>query len=292
MKLKFLLITLLLCNILLAQKNILIIPPKSNYDSSHNYFYTILEKSLNKNNIDINILFSKKMEQGRALVELKNNKSIDVFWAGTSIQREKELRAIKIPLVKGLLGYRVFIINKDNKNSFDKIISLDQLKKFKVCQGTYWPDTEILEESGFNVIKNTNYEAMFLQVSTKRCDFFPRGINEAYSEIKVRKASYPEIMLYDKIILYYPFPVYFFVSKENEELALKIEKGLLQMIEDGSFDDHLKQNTTTKHLYPISKWHSNKIFKIPNPLLSPNTNIKDPKFWIVPMEDLNVDTLP
>lgn len=286
MKLKFILIILLLSEILLAKKDILIIAPKSIYDSTHKYFYSILEKALSNEKDNINILFSKKMEQGRALIELKNNRGIDVYWAGTSIERENELRAIKIPLVKGLLGYRVFIINKNKKEIFDKITTIEQLKELEACQGEYWPDTKILENSHFNVLKNINYEAMFLQVNSNRCDYFPRGINEGYSEIEARKSSYPNIMLYDNIIIYYPFPVYFFVSKKNEELALKIENGLLRMIEDGSFDKHMQENVTTKHLFPLSKWQNSKIFKIENPFLSKETNINDSKFWLLP-ENLN-----
>lgn len=285
MKFRFVLIISLFLNLLIAQENITTISPKSEFDASHKYFYELLEKSLNYNPSKINISFFKKMGQGRALIELKKNRSIDVYWAGTSIKREEELRAIKIPLVKGLLGYRVFIINKDSKNNFDKIKTIEELKKLKPCQGRYWPDTEILEKSGFNVVKNTKYEAMFLQLSIGRCDYFPRGINEANSEMEARKEAYPTLMIYNKIILYYPFPVYFFVSKENEELALKIENGLLKMIEDGSFDKYLKQSPITKHLFPISKWQNNTTFKIPNHLLSPNTNIRDTKFWITPMEN-------
>lgn len=282
MKFRFVLLSILLFDILMAQKNITIISPKSKFDASHDYFYKILKKALDYDSQEINILFSKKMQQGRALIELQNNRNLDVYWAGTSIKREKELRAIKIPLVKGLLGYRVFIINKSSKNKFDKITTIEQLKQLKVCQGSDWPDTKILEKAGFNVLKNSNYEAMFRQVMKHRCDFFPRGINEAYGEIQARKSSYPTLMAYDKIILYYPFPVYFFVSKENEGLAIKIEKGLLKMIEDGSFDEHLKSSATTKQLYPMSKWNNNQIFKISNYLLSDSTNINDSKFWIIP----------
>jgi hypothetical protein len=282
MNLNIVILLTIILNFSHAQKNIMIIPPQSSFDASHNYFYTLLEKSLKKNTSVTNILFSKKMEQGRALIELKENRNINVYWAGTSIKREKELRAIKIPLLKGLLGYRVFIINKKDKKLFNKISKIDELKKLKACQGADWPDSEILINSNFNVLKNTNYEAMFLQLTSKRCDYFPRGIHEAHSEVEARKASYERIMLYDKIIIYYPFPMYFFVSKDNEELAIEIEKGLLKMIEDGSFDNHLKQSIITKHLYPMNKWQNNKIFKISNPLLSKETNTKDEKFWIVP----------
>ncbi|MAD42694.1 MAG: hypothetical protein CL623_09940 [Arcobacter sp.] len=282
MKFTSLLIITLLFNILQAEENITIIPPQSNSDISHNYFSKILKESLEDDSRKVNILHSKEMSQERALIELKKNRTIDVMWTGTSIKREKDLRAIKIPLLKGLLGYRVFIINKEDEKKFNKINTIEELKELRACQGAQWPDTEILEKSGLNVVRNTNYEAMFLQLSIKRCDYFPRGIYEGYSEVEARKDSYPTLMIYDKVILYYPFPMYFFVSKRNEDLALRIEKGLLKMIDNGNFDTYLKENSSTKYLYSTNKWQNRKIFKISNPLLSPLTDITNTKFWIVP----------
>lgn len=280
MKLYFIFIFIFFYTNLFGKNEIKIIPPQSKFDTSHKYFFTLLKKALKKNSNYTSITFSKRMEQGRALIELKNNKKIDVYWAGTSIKRQKELRAIKIPLLKGLLGFRVLVINKDDEKKFDNITTINQLKKLTACQGTYWPDTYILENSNFNVIKNTNYESMFLQVSKKRCDYFPRGIHEGYSEVLKRTNEYPSLMLYDKIIIYYPFPMYFFVSKENEFLAEKIQKGLIKMIKDGSFDKHLEQSDITKHIFPIKKWSNKKIFKIENPYLSKEINIYDSKYWI------------
>jgi len=262
-----------------------IIPPQSKFDSSHSYFNNLLNKILTVTQDKYPktyITFSKPLEQGRALLKLKNNKDIDIYWAGTSIKREKELKAIKIPLLKGLLGYRLLIINKNNKAKFDAIKSIDDLKKLKACQGTYWPDTDILVNSGFKVIKNTSYEAMFLQVAKNRCDYFPRGIHEIKSEMEVRNKKYKELMIYDDIIIYYPFPMYFFVSKENNILAKRIKDGLNILIEKGEFLKNLKIDITTQHIFPLYNWQNKKIYPIPNPLLPKDTNYKDNKFWILP----------
>lgn len=262
-----------------------IIPPQSKYDSSHSYFNNLLNKILTVTQDKYSksfITFSKPLEQGRALINLKNNKDIDVYWAGTSIKREKDLHAIKIPLLKGLLGYRLLIINKNNKAKFDAIKSIDDLKKLRACQGKYWPDTDILVNSGFNVVKNTSYEAMFLQVAKNRCDYFPRGIHEIKSEMEVRKEKYKDLMIYDNIIIYYPFPMYFFVSKENKLLAKRIKEGLNILINNGEFLKNLKTDITTKHIFPLSTWQNKTIYSIPNHLLSKDTDYKNTKYWIMP----------
>jgi hypothetical protein len=258
-----------------ASSSITIIPPQSKFDSSHSYFKGLLELILN---CDVN--YSTRMEQGRVFAELKQEKSIDLHWAGTSIEREEEFKAIRIPLIKGLLGYRVFLIEKSREKDFDAISNLEELKKLTPCQGTHWPDTLILESNGIKVIKNPNYESMFLQVIHGRCDYFPRGIHEAYSEMETRIDNYPKLMLYDKIMIYYPFPMYFFTSKNNLKLAKRIEDGLKKIIENGEFEEYIKNHETTKHLYPLNKWKDKTIYKLENPILPKDTDFKNPKYWI------------
>lgn len=289
MKLKIILLLILIVKVLTANEIIKIIPPQSQYDASHSYFSTLLEFILKDDRNKIQIEHTYKMEQGRALVQLKNNKGIDVYWAGTSLEREKEFNVIKIPLLKGLLGYRVLIINKNNKKLFDDIKNIDDLKKLKACQGKHWPDTDILENSDFKLIKNSNYEAMFLQVLTGRCDYFPRGIHEGYAEVQSRKSVYKDLMIYNDIIIYYPFPMYFFVSKENTDLAKRIENGLLKSIENGTFEQHLRNDAVTKHLFPLSNWQNKKIFAIDNHLLSQSTDFHNKKLWIIPHSTENND---
>ena len=164
---------------------------------------------------------------------------------------------------------------------FKSIKTFKDLKKLKACQGTHWPDTKILEDAGIKVVKNTRYEAMFLQVQYDRCDYFPRGVHEAYSEIQVRKDKYKDLMLYDKLIIYYPFPMYFFVAKENKLLAQRVKQGLLHMINNGSFDEFMKENKITNHLFPLEKWINSKMFELNNLYLSKDTNFKDKMLWIV-----------
>lgn len=47
------------------------------------------------------------------------------------------MRAIPFPIYRGLLGQRVFIIDKDNLAKFQAIVSPSQLKALTACQGMY-----------------------------------------------------------------------------------------------------------------------------------------------------------
>lgn len=269
-------------NIIYAQE-VKILPPNSEFDTRYNYFHKLLEKIFKKNENKygkMNIVFASKMEHGRAFVELEKNNVVDIFWAGSEETKEKRFHAIKIPLLKGLLGFRTFILNKDKIKDFDKVKTFEEFKKFKACQGTHWADTKILENAGIKVVKNTNYELLFLQTLAKRCDYFPRGIYETYLEMDVRKDKYKKLAFYDKIILHYPFAMYFYVSKKNKKLGKRIEDGLLKLIESGEFDKYLENYEMTKKLFPVSKWINRKTFVLKNPFLSKETNTKNEKFWI------------
>lgn len=282
---KITLFMIILFTSLYSTNEIRIMPPRSIDDSNHKYFYHLLKeiiKNIPKQTQDIKIIQTLRMEQGRAFIQLKRKQHIDIHWAGTSLKREEEFIPIKIPLIKGLLGYRVFIIHKDKLEIFNKIKTFKELQKLTACQGTHWPDTKILENSKIKVIKNTNFELLFLQLSKGRCDYFPRGVNEAYVDMKARENKYPELILYDKIILYYPFPMYFFVNKENKKLANKIKKGLEVMVDNGTLTEYIKNHENTKHLFPLNNWRNVTTFKLYNPFLSKDTDINNPRLWIIP----------
>lgn len=268
-----------------AVESIRVIPPQSDYDASHNYFSELLQLSLDLTSDEYGlakIVYSTQMEQGRALLELKKGRELDVYWAGTTIQREQELMPIRIPLVKGLLGFRVSLIRSDRLNDFANVKNLSQLQKMTACQGLHWPDSDILEFSGIPVKRGPIYELLFRQLNAGRCDFFPRGLHEAFSEMKAREVKYPEMRLYSDIIIYYPFPMYFFVAPNQTQLATRIERGLNRAINRGYFLEHMKTHSVTSHLFPLEQWSNKRVIKLNNPFLAKDTPINNARYWFLP----------
>ena len=265
-----------------AKTKIITVGPQSDTDSSHSYYIDLIKLALEKANKtdDYSIHFLKTvLSQGRTLVELsKRNSELNIYQTGTSVEREKKLIPIRIPLLKGTLGYRISLIHKDNIKKFDKISTLKQLSQLTACQGAHWPDSDILENAGLPVIRNSNYKSIFLQIKNKRCDYFPRAIIEAYSEAEAYND--PDIVVYDKLVIHYTFPMYFFVSPYNKVLARDIEKGLRLAVQDGSFDDLFHKNKITKHIFPLKKWESSTILHIKNPLLPRETPINNKMLWL------------
>jgi len=261
------------------------IAPQSAYDVSHHFFVTLLQEILNNTSEEYGrsqVVFTSQMEQGRALFELTRSSRIDIYWAGTSIARERTLIPIRIPLLKGLLGFRASIIRAEDETKFENIASLAQLQNFTACQGEHWPDSDILENAGFSVKRNPVYEEMFQQLATGRCDFFPRGIHEGGGEVAARLAIYPNLKWHSDFVIYYPFPMYFFVSDKNPELAERITKGLEQAIDSGALDEHLQTHPVTSRLFPIDQWRDKQVFVLDNPLLPRDTPIENNRYWIKP----------
>jgi len=271
------------CSGLSGAKYIIRYPkPQSELDIRHIYRVELLKLALSKSaatNETFEIVYSKdEMVQSRAIFDLKSNKDIDVIALPTSIEREKELLPVRIPIMKGLLGYRIFLIRKNDQNKFLKIRSLKDLKKFNAGFGHDWADTEILKSNGLPVITAPNYESLFLMLNAGRFDYFPRGVNEAFSEISSRKNNLPDLDIEKRIALYYPFPVYFFVNSSNIELASRLEKGLNIAIEDKSFNQLFDHHFSS--FIKSADLKNRKIFKLKNPALPDVTPFNNKKLWL------------
>lgn len=258
-----------------ASSDVRVRAPQGNTDGSYSYFIKILKLAL-EDYPDIKIVKTNlTLSQKRVATLLKDNRHIDVGWMGTNREREYDLLAINIPLYKGLLGKRVLAIRKDMKDKFDNIKNQDQLKNLKACQGEHWPDSDILEFNSYNVLRLVKFQSMYKMLKSKRCDYFPRSVMEADSELKALNDN--EIILSQKIMLSYPFPMYFFVNKNRKPLYHKIKKGLMKLENSGKLLSVMKESGFGKNVFPLSKYKNYRIFELKNPSL-PNLNNK--RMWI------------
>lgn len=255
--------------------------PQSLKDARHLYRVDLLKLAMEKTKSaygDYEIIYTDtEMSQSRALVELDNNGMIDIVALPSNIDRENKFLPVRIPIMKGILGYRIFIINKNQKEKFRKIKAFSELQKLTAGAGHDWADVPILLYNGIPVEKGGNYEGLFKMLASSRFDYFPRGVNEAWKEIEDRKEQLPELMIEDSLALYYPFPVYFFLNRNNTKIAERIEKGLEYAINDGSFDRLF--NKYFKSYLARANLKNRKIFILKNPSLSPQTPLKNKSLW-------------
>jgi len=257
---------------------------ESGADSRYNDLVEILKTALEKTVADYGpytLQPSKSgMNEARSLAELRNPAGmVNIAWCGTSVQKEKTYRAVRIPLRKGILGYRVALIAKNRQADIDKIRNLHELEKVRVGQGIGWGDVAIYKTNGIKVYM-AGYESLFKMVAANRVDLFPRGINEVFPEYAARRAAIPNLAVEKNLLVYYPWPYYFFFNKSDKSLAKRVETGIRKMMKDGSFDAIFMKYNRTSIIKANLK--NRRIIRIKNPFLPKDTPLADASLWFDP----------
>ena len=123
------------------------------------------------------------LNQGVILHLLDMQGILDVVATSPTRDRETRFNAVRVPLQMGLLGYRMMLIRPEDEAEFNLIDSPQELKSRIACQGEHWPDSDIMETSGYQILRLDSLDAMFDALAQGRCDYFPRGITEGYAEL-------------------------------------------------------------------------------------------------------------
>jgi len=218
------------------------------------------------------------MRQSRALLELQSGRILDVMWTMTSREREQDLLPIRIPLDRGLIGWRLLLIRKSDTARFAAIRKAEELRAMTALQGHDWPDTDILRANGFQVQTASDYAGMFGMLATDRVDYFPRATFEIWDEAKAHAKE--GLVVAPGLALYYPSAFYYFVNKRNLALAADIERGMALMLADGSYEKLF--NEYFGAMIERAALAKRRVFNLRNPLLPEATPLARREFWYRP----------
>ncbi len=244
-----------------------IVYSRSSDDPRWDYAIRVIELAIDRSGRDYKLQATKeRMTQARAARELEAGR-IDFIWAGTSADYEQRFRPIRVPLLRGLEGYRICVINADQQPAFSAIQTIDDLKRFSIGQGQGWSDVTILEAAGFMVVTalSNNLPAM---LEHRRFDCFLRGVHEARGDVARYKAEHASLAVESDVMLVYPFASFFFVNKDNAALAEALESGLKKAYEDGSFMALFNSHPAIKSIFADTRMEQRRRFDVPNPLLT------------------------
>ena len=251
--------------------------PIDDSDARTQYPIALLKLALDKTGVNYELRPSDRiLLTGKAMRQLRENREVNVVWSMTDNQREKELTPIRIPIAKGLIGLRVFVINQSKKAKFDGVLSLNDMRKLVPVQGEEWPDTKILQANGFNVFTVPEFREAYDMIKQGKGDFFPRSVMEVNAELEAQGRR-NNLYLEPAIALYYPTAMYYFVSSSNKTLANLIETGLNRAIDDGSFDA-LFESTYAPILASL-RVNERKVYTLENPLLPIETPLTNSALW-------------
>jgi hypothetical protein len=215
----------------------------------------------------------------KALDSLQDNREINIVWSMTSNQRENDLLPIRIPIFKGLIGWRLLLIRQEMAEPFSYIKQFDQLVKLSPLQGRDWPDTKILRSNGFDVITERSLSAMMNMLGNAQGDFFPRSIIEVWEEWEEwsNRDAVNQIQIQDSIGIRYPAAIYFFVNKKSVPLANLIERGLEKSIENGTFEALFVENY--KHFIEKTQIENRTFHQLENTFLPEKTPLNRKELW-------------
>ncbi|MGI2217948.1 hypothetical protein ACRN94_13310 [Shewanella baltica] len=265
---------------------------ESNLDHRYQYTYDLLQLVIDATNADFGQASLEVsdviMSRNRILRELQDGQTINVIAEASSLEWNTKLIPIKIPIRKGIQGFRVFIIQKENAESLAQITSIIQLTSLKTGSGSQWSTKVAMQQAGFDVVESIQYDSLFNMLSKGRFVTFGRGVNEAYQELEQFNLQYPNLVIDENILLHIPLATYFYVSPNKPHLAQRIEVGLRRIINNGEFE-RLFYKRHCDFLIK-SKMNQRLIFKIDNPLISEAemTSIVGKDFLLNPKDDFSI----
>lgn len=219
------------------------------------------------------------MNEARYLRELRDGRSVNIIWSSTSYEKERDYLPLRIPLRKGLLGYRVALTSSQNQEKIDKVQTVEDLRKLTMGQGTGWGDVRLYQDNGIDVV-TTKYENLFRMVAQSRFDLFPRGIGEVFSEFEMHGKQVPNLQIEKNLLIYYPWPYYFFFKKSDTALYERVERGIHKMIADGSFDAIFRKYNDKA--IRQARLKERRIIRLENRFLPKDTPLNDTRLWFDP----------
>jgi len=174
------------------------------------------------------------MPKQRAFELMARRQGIDVVYGTASEERLANYRAVPFALLRGLNGYRVALVRRQQADLLKNVHSLTRLSQLRAVQFASWSDTAILQANQLPVETSTDLAGLFGMVQLSRGDYLPLSVLEVETEL----AKHPQfdLVIDPHLLLYYPTATYFFVAPGNEKLAEVLLYGLKQAAADGKLD--------------------------------------------------------
>jgi hypothetical protein len=195
----------------------------------------------------------------------EKNHHLFVTIAGNQKFKEGDMIAIHKPLTRNLLGYRIPIIRAEDAEIFKSVSKAEDIQKLKHGIPETWSDAVIFRHNGYPVVEDGSFDDIFERLASGLFDYSAYGVNEVLGVFKNRAAKHKGLMIDDDVMLFYPFPLVFYVNPEMPELAQRIDQGLQRIIESGTLNDIF--NEYYANIVEELKLDQRKIFILHNPLI-------------------------
>lgn len=160
----------------------------------------------------------------------------NVHYSGYSTQREAILKLVPIPLTRGLLGHRVFVIRPDFPAGINTVRSLEAFaRQVPLATGASWPDRYILQTAGFSVLAGGSVWEL---LDRGRVAAVPMGVDEVLPHLAAldKAGTYSTAFaVHPRHMVAYRYDSFFYVAPDDLERAALIEEGLQRAYKSGAF---------------------------------------------------------
>jgi hypothetical protein len=181
---------------------------------------------------------------------------------------DKPKLVIPQPLTKGLLGYRLLLVRDETLTTFSQIKQAHQLQALSIGIPHTWADAELFRHNQYKVVEQGSLDDLFKLLNNGTFDYVALGVNEIEAIFKHRAIPMGGISIEPSLMLYYPFPLVFYVNPRKPALAERIGKGLKLIISSGEheilFSQHHGDVAQRLNL------RNRQMFTLTNPMLPQN----------------------
>jgi hypothetical protein len=223
--------------------------------------------------------YPEKLTRPRQLLHFELEKSqCDVFTGGANLEYSARFLRVDIPLTRGLLGYRYFMVENEQ---LENLASLSTIKEFKehliIGSNTAKLKNDIFNYNNFNIMNSTSGRA-WLMLKGQRFNAIQRSI---VGNISKREKSRTESSIYRNLMVYYHADLFFYVNKNRKDLHEILLNGLIKAYKNGSFmktfDNH---SDITQALNFLNNFEEKNIYGMKNPYLDSDFYNISAEYWM------------
>ncbi len=216
-------------------------------DTRHEHHWRVLRAALAATEAKygpFSMASSGFMNESRQLLEMKAAAgSINSLALAGSAPLDKSLISVKVPVDRGLLGYRVFLIRAADQAVFDQVRTLEDLRRLRLGTQTDWVDAAVFRAADFKLVTGNNYASLFAMLMAGRFDALGRGVGEIEGELANFGPRYPGMAIEQHLLLHYPMSVYFWFPRtaQGERHAARVREGMTAIANNGTLDRLFRQ---------------------------------------------------
>lgn len=211
-------------------------------EGSHAYYHELMVKAFAAEGIELRIDPVPDPPKARLGMMLAKG-DLAITWMVQSAERDKTYVPVNVPLTNGMVGQRVLMIRPQDQPLFDKVRTLDDLRRLGVRagMGRDWAEQDIWQRNGLPVTNPSgNWHRLFdmLAVGGRDVDYIPRAL----SEILIEAPAHPDLAVERHLLLVYDRDVRFYLSPLAANLAPILERGLRRLRDEGTQERLLEKH--------------------------------------------------